>query len=162
MTDPAASCHNLLSSIAGGNERSLELLYDLLFPKIQAYVHRRFDDLDDYDAQEVAQHTMRKIWETAGNYRGTNEASAWGYVWRIAVNKAKDMLRALRRRSENEILLSLAGKHAALHAESLDDLMIHRQDVAEAAHRLDSRLSHKERQAIWLFWNGMPMTEIAR
>ena len=89
MTAPDPDDAELLSAVAGGDRRALEVLYRRHAPWLLARLSRRCGDPGVVD--EVLQDTFLAVWKGAGRYDGRGDVGAW--VWGIAVRRLVDAVR---------------------------------------------------------------------
>lgn len=83
---------DLLKSLAGKDENAFRILVE----KYQAMVYKAcFHILNNYqDAEDVAQDTFVEAYLSIANFRGEAKISTW--LYRIAINKSKNLLRKNR------------------------------------------------------------------
>lgn len=95
MDTPAGELDELLTSVAGGDQKAFKTLYQTSAPKLLAIAQRILKDRGL--AEDVLQDVYVKIWKDADRFdRHRGRAMAWMTI--IARNKSIDMLRSLRRR----------------------------------------------------------------
>ncbi|PSO53462.1 MAG: hypothetical protein BRC31_03050 [Actinobacteria bacterium QS_5_72_10] len=82
----------LLAAAAGGDQDAFARLVDRHAGMVIAVCRRHTGD----DAEDVAQETFVKAWRTAGSFSGASSVRTW--LYRIAINAARDRLRYERRR----------------------------------------------------------------
>lgn len=84
----------LLRQAAGGDQAAFGQLVDRHAAMVVAVCRRHVGD----DAEDVAQEAFVKAWRAAGSF--THRASVRTWLYRIAVNAARDALRRQRRRPQ--------------------------------------------------------------
>lgn len=82
----------LLAAAAGGDQDAFARLVDRHAGMVIAVCRRHTGD----DAEDVAQETFVKAWRAAGSFSGASSVRTW--LYRIAINAARDRLRYERRR----------------------------------------------------------------
>ena len=80
---------SLLHAIAGGDERSLRLLYERHAPWLAARLRHRCNDQEV--VEDVLSDTFVAVWRGARGFRGEGDVAAW--VWGIAAKRLVSRLR---------------------------------------------------------------------
>lgn len=88
-THPEADDAGLLSAMAEGDERAMQLLFARHAPLLGARLTRRCGDADV--VADVLQDTFVAAWKGARRWRGDGEVAAW--LWGIAVRRLVSHLR---------------------------------------------------------------------
>lgn len=88
------SDQQLVSRVQKGDKRAFDLLVLKYQYKVQAIVGRYVNDFDEVN--DVVQETFIKAYRALGNFRGDSQFYTW--IYRIAVNTAKNFLVARNRR----------------------------------------------------------------
>lgn len=88
------SDQQLVSRVQKGDKRAFDLLVLKYQYKVQAIVGRYLNDFDEVN--DVVQETFIKAYRALGNFRGDSQFYTW--IYRIAVNTAKNFLVARNRR----------------------------------------------------------------
>ncbi len=160
----------------GENEHDLELVkrvqrgdktaFDLLVLK---YQHRigavigRF--VPDYaESQDIAQESFIRAYRALGNFRGDSQFYTW--LYRIAVNTAKNHLVAMKRRPPTSDIEADEAEHYAgaqrLHDHDTPEHEMLRGEIAREVSDTVAQLPEELRQAITLReMDGLSYEEIA-
>ena len=160
----------------GENDQDLELVkrvqrgdktaFDLL---VRKYQHRigavigRF--VHDYsESQDVAQESFIRAYRAIGNFRGDSQFYTW--LYRIAVNTAKNHLVAMKRRPPtSDVDADDADHYAGAHRMHDGDTPEHellREEIAREVSQTVAALPEELRQAITLReMEGLSYEEIA-
>lgn len=147
----------LLASIAGGEERALEMLYDRYERILYGFAMRTM--ANPALAEEVVQDVFLKIWRGAGRYDPQQgKVSTW--VLSICRHTAVDKLRAMRHLSESrgpEELDIIEDPNANVAGD-----VEHRFVAAEVGRALHA-LPVEQREVIELmYFKGMTQNEISQ
>jgi len=160
----------------GENEHDLELVkrvqrgdktaFDLLVLK---YQHRigavigRF--VPDYaESQDIAQESLIRAYRAIGNFRGDSQFYTW--LYRIAVNTAKNHLVAMKRRPPTSDVEADEAEHYTgaqrLHDHDTPEHEMLREEIAKEVSATVAQLPEELRQAITLReMDGLSYEEIA-
>ena len=160
----------------GENEHDLELVkrvqrgdktaFDLLVLK---YQHRigavigRF--VPDYaESQDIAQESFIRAYRAIGNFRGDSQFYTW--LYRIAVNTAKNHLVAMKRRPPMSDVEADDAEHYAgaqrMHDHDTPEHEMLREEIAKEVSDTVAQLPEELRQAITLReMDGLSYEEIA-
>ena len=160
----------------GENELDLELVkrvqrgdktaFDLL---VRKYQHRigavigRF--IHDYsESQDVAQESFIRAYRAIGNFRGDSQFYTW--LYRIAVNTAKNHLVAAKRRPPTSDVDAEDAEHfsgaSRMHDGDTPEHELLREEIARTVSDAVSQLPEELRQAITLReMDGLSYEEIA-
>jgi len=107
----------LVTRVQKGDKRAFDMLVLKYQYKVQAIVGRYIKDFDE--VQDVVQEAFIKAYRALGNFRGESQFYTW--LYRIAVNSAKNYLVARNRRPpSSDVDVEEAETYAG--AESLRDL----------------------------------------
>jgi RNA polymerase sigma-70 factor (ECF subfamily) len=144
----------LLARAAGGDHRAFAALVDRHAGMVLAVCRRHLGD----DAEDAAQEAFVKAWRAAATYSGRASVRTW--LYRIAVNAARDRLRHQRRRPAADVeIADLAGSLA--DPVGLDEQLAERGLDPELRGAL-TQLAPKQREVVVLAdVLGAPHTEIA-
>lgn len=94
MTDADQADRQLVARAQQGDKRAFDLLVLKYQHKIMSLVYRYIRDLDE--VQDVTQEAFIKAYRALPNFRGDSQFYTW--VYRIAINTAKNYLVARHRR----------------------------------------------------------------
>ncbi len=140
----------LLERAANGDERSFADLMQRHEQKIFALTYRIVGNRTD--ALDATQDTFINVFRRAGDFRGDSAFSTW--IYRIAVNASKDLIRKRNRLPFPEEDLP----EPSSSAPSTEDHVGNRIDLTQALERLPDDY----REAVLLFdVCGVPYEEIA-
>lgn len=123
----------LLTSIADGDRRALEQLYQRHAGWLMLRLQRRCADPTLVD--EVVQDTFVAVWRGARGYSGTGEVAAW--IWGIGIRRLID---ALRRRPAAALDLAAVPEPSEVSAEERVLVGIEYGDLGGALNRLSPEL----------------------
>ncbi len=153
----------LVERVQRGDKRAFDLLvlkYQARIIKLIArYVH------DHEEALDVAQEAFIKAYRALANFRG--ESAFYTWLYRIAVNTAKNHLAAQSRRPpgtdlDADLAVNFEGESGLKHSESPDSL-IHRDQVEQVIYAAIEALPDELRTAITLReMEGLSYEEIAQ
>ena len=156
---------DLVSSAAKGDMRAMEALLQ----KYESLIYRlAFSSLrNSYDAGDVTQEVLFKIYKTVPSFRGDCTFSTW--VYRITCNTVTDFVRKKNRRST--VSLSYIDQDSGDEAEQdiPDDspavspqLMLEKTELAAGIRRALSELSEQHREILVLRdMEGYSYTELS-
>jgi RNA polymerase sigma-70 factor (ECF subfamily) len=160
----------------GENELDLELVkrvqrgdktaFDLL---VRKYQHRigavigRFVS-DHAEAQDIAQESFIRAYRAIGNFRGDSQFYTW--LYRIAVNTAKNHLVAMKRRPPTSDVEAEDAEHFSgagrMHDHDTPEHELLREEIAREVSETVAALPEELRQAITLReMDGLSYEEIA-
>lgn len=93
---------SFVARLISGDEMAFDELYDQMYPKLYTYIRIVFK-LDPRYAEEIAQDTMVKVWEKAGDFKpDRTKFTTW--IIKIGINKARDFLRLRERKIKGDAL----------------------------------------------------------
>ena len=92
---------DLVARARGGDTRAFEALVDLYKDRIFSYVSRMLHDPSD--AEDIAQETFVRAYQSIGNFRGASSFQTW--LYRIASNLVIDSVRRHKRRDDGSVSL---------------------------------------------------------
>jgi len=161
-TSSASADLELVKLVQQGNKRSYDLLVIKYQSKVMSIVSRFVKDRAE--AEDVSQEAFIKAYKAIKNFRGDSAFYTW--LYRIAVNSAKNHLMTKKRRPGMDVALSDDEEYSD-HIESLQDIATpeaqldraHLKEVITAA--IDS-LAEELKTAICLReFDGLSYEEIA-
>ncbi len=153
----------LVERVQRGDKRA----FDLLVAKYQRKLFRLLSRLirDQAEIEDVAQEAFIKAYRALPNFRG--ESAFYTWLYRIAINTAKNHLVAQGRRAPTQTEAEIEDAENfddgdALRTEDTPDRMLLSKQVAEAVNRVIERLPEDLRTAIVLReLEGLSYEEIA-
>jgi RNA polymerase sigma-70 factor (ECF subfamily) len=153
----------LVERVQRGEKRA----FDLLVVKYQRKLFRLLSRLirDPAEIEDVAQEAFIKAYRALPNFRG--ESAFYTWLYRIAINTAKNYLVAQGRRAPTQTETEIEDAENfedgdSLRTEDTPDRMLLSKQVAEAVNRAIERLPEELRTAIVLReLEGLSYDEIA-
>jgi RNA polymerase sigma-70 factor (ECF subfamily) len=153
----------LVERVQRGDKRA----FDLLVAKYQRKLFRLLSRLirDQAEIEDVAQEAFIKAYRALPNFRG--ESAFYTWLYRIAINTAKNYLVAQGRRAPTQTETEIEDAENfedgdSLRTEDTPDRMLLSKQVAEAVNRAIERLPEELRTAIVLREiEGLSYDEIA-
>lgn len=151
----------LVARVQKGDKRSFDLLVLKYQHKVLALV-RRFVK-DQAEAEDVAQEAFIKAYRAISNFRGDSAFYTW--LYRIAVNTAKNALDARKRRPVADIDIDEVEDFAfsdGLRVEENPESLLATQDVYRIVEETLAALPDELRRALMLReFDGLAYEEIA-
>lgn len=163
MVDSAArdTDEQLVARVQKGDKRSFDLLVLKYQHKVLALVRRYVKD--HAEAEDVAQESFVKAYRAIGSFRGDSAFYTW--LYRIAVNTAKNTLDARKRRPASDVDIDEVEDYAfsdALRVEENPENLLATQDLHHAVEATLASLPDELRQALMLReFDGLSYEEIA-
>ncbi|MCL7461257.1 RNA polymerase sigma factor RpoE [Pseudomonas sp. NW5] len=152
----------LVERVQRGDKRAFDLLVLKYQHKVLGLVVRFVHDA--HEAQDVAQEAFVKAYRALGNFRG--ESAFYTWLYRIAVNTAKNHLVARGRRPPGSDVSAedaefFEGDHALKDIETPERALL-RDEIEATVHRAIAALPEELRRALTLReFEGLSYEEIA-
>lgn len=144
-----------------GDKRSFDLLVLKYQHKVLSLVRRYVKD--HAEAEDVAQEAFVKAYRAIGNFRGDSAFYTW--LYRIAVNTAKNFLDARKRRPASDVDIDEVGDFAFsefLRVEETPESLLATQDLHRVVEEALAALPEELRKALLLReFDGLSYEEIA-
>ncbi|TXH51904.1 MAG: RNA polymerase sigma factor RpoE [Cellvibrionales bacterium] len=163
MVEPAVrdSDEQLVARVQKGDKRSFDLLVLKYQHKVLALVRRYVKD--HAEAEDVAQESFVRGYRAIGSFRGDSAFYTW--LYRIAVNTAKNALDARKRRPASDVDIDEVEDYAfsdALRVEENPENLLATQDVHRVVQEVLANLPEELRRALELReFDGLAYEEIA-
>ncbi|HNE25569.1 MAG TPA: RNA polymerase sigma factor RpoE [Pseudomonadales bacterium] len=163
MVDSAArdTDEQLVARVQKGDKRSFDLLVLKYQHKVLALVRRYVKD--HAEAEDVAQESFVKAYRAIASFRGDSAFYTW--LYRIAVNTAKNTLDARKRRPASDIDIDEVEDYAfsdALRVEENPENLLATQDLHRVVEETLAGLPEELRRALMLReFDGLAYEEIA-
>jgi RNA polymerase sigma-70 factor, ECF subfamily len=166
-TGPAMSDRDIDQQLVERVQRGDKAAFDLLVSKYQRKIFRLLSRLirDSTEIEDVAQEAFIKAYRALPNFRG--ESAFYTWLYRIAINTAKNYLVSLGRRAPTTTEADIEDAETFDDGDHLRDLntpdsMLLTKQVAEAVNRAIDQLPEDLRTAIVLReLEGLSYEEIA-
>ncbi len=140
----------LVKRVQAGDNSAFDLLVRKYQHRIGAVVYRFVPD--HAESQDVTQEALIRAYRALGNFRGDSQFYTW--LYRIAVNTAKNHLVAMKRRPPTaDIAVEDAEHHAGggrLHDHDTPEHQLLRQEIESTVSDTVAALPEDLRQAITL------------
>ncbi len=158
----AESDHLLVERVQQGQRHAFDLLVRRYQHKVIALIGRYVHDF--MEAEDVAQEAFLRAYRAIGSFRGDSAFYTW--LYRIAVNAAKNHLVAQNRRPPNDDIEVENAEHfdldSALRDRSTPERELMRQEIEQMISRTVAGLPAELREAIVLREvDGLSYEEIA-
>ena len=152
----------LVQRVQAGEKRAFDLLVGKYQHKVTSLISRYVHDWSE--CQDVAQETFIRAYRALGNFRGDSQFYTW--LYRIAVNTAKNHLVAMKRRPPTSDVEADEAEHYAgaqrLHDHDTPEHEMLRGEIAREVSDTVAGLPEELRQAITLReMDGLSYEEIA-
>lgn len=151
----------LVQKVQRGDRRSFDLLVLKYQHKVIALV-RRFVK-DPVEAEDVAQEAFIKAYRAIGSFRG--ESAFYTWLYRIAVNTAKNALEARKRRPGADVDIDEVGEYGfaeQLKSEENPENLLASEDLYRVVEQALAALPEDLRQALSLReFDGLAYEDIA-
>ncbi|MEZ5540256.1 MAG: RNA polymerase sigma factor RpoE [Pseudomonadales bacterium] len=163
MTSPVTrdTDEQLVARVQKGDKRSFDLLVLKYQHKVLSLVRRYVKD--HAEAEDVAQEAFVKAYRAIGNFRGDSAFYTW--LYRIAVNTAKNFLDARKRRPASDVDIDEVGDFAFsefLRVEETPESLLATQDLHRVVEEALAALPEELRKALLLReFDGLSYEEIA-
>lgn len=162
MSEKGLDCE-LVKEAKKGNMRAFELLVNRYQQKVSNVVAKFIKDI--HENQDVTQEVFIKVYRALARFRGDSSFYTW--IYRIAVNTAKNHLVAKSRRIQNSSVEPVEAEHfdSAADRRSLDtpDAIYARGELEQAMTNAIASLPEELRYAIVLREvDGLSYEEIAK
>lgn len=167
LFDPSLDEHlqsdlELVKLVQQGNKRCFDLLVIKYQGRVLALVNRFVKDSSE--AQDVAQEAFIRAYRAIKNFRGDSAFYTW--LYRIAVNTAKNHLLARKRRPQADVALDddeqFTDDIEALHDAETPETQLSRDQLKRVIDEVIASMSEELRRAICLReFEGRSYEEIA-
>lgn len=165
MTDAAPAADTdaaLVAQAQQGDKRSFDLLVLKYQHRVIALI-RRFVK-NEAEAEDLAQEAFIKAYRALGNFRGDSAFYTW--LYRIAVNTAKNGLEVNKRRPQADVDIDEIGEYAFdehLQQQDTPENMLASEDLRRIVAETLEKLPDDLRRALMLReFDGMSYEEIAQ
>lgn len=153
---------DLVKRVQRGDKTAFDLLVRKYQHRIGAVIGRFVPDYAE--SQDVAQESFIRAYRAIGNFRGDSQFYTW--LYRIAVNTAKNHLVAMKRRPPSSDIEADDAEHYAGALQMQDGATpeheLLREEIANAVSATVAELPEELRQAITLReMDGLSYEEIA-
>jgi RNA polymerase sigma-70 factor (ECF subfamily) len=146
----------LLQSVADGNKRAFEELYDRMLPRVLGLATRILRD--SAQAEEVAQEVFLEVWQLASRF-DVERGSAVGWILRKSHGRSVDRVRSAQARYSRDVKIGL--RELAETTDALADVVELRIE-SEKVNRAMESLPQPQRQAVALaHLGGYTHTEVS-
>jgi RNA polymerase sigma-70 factor (ECF subfamily) len=163
MSDSAArdTDEQLVARVQKGDKRSFDLLVLKYQHRVLALVKRFVKD--HAEAEDTAQEAFIKAYRAMGSFRGDSAFYTW--LYRIAVNTAKNTLDARKRRPAADVDIDEVEDYAFsenLRVEESPESLLATQDIHRVVEETLAALPEELRRALMLReFDGLSYEEIA-
>lgn len=141
---------DLVKRVQAGDNSAFDLLVRKYQHRIGAVVYRFVPD--HAESQDVTQEALIRAYRALGNFRGDSQFYTW--LYRIAVNTAKNHLVAMKRRPPTSDIAAEDAEHHAgagrLHDHDTPEHQLLRQEIESTVSDTVAALPEDLRQAITL------------
>lgn len=141
---------DLVKRVQAGDNSAFDLLVRKYQHRIGAVVYRFVPD--HAESQDVTQEAFIRAYRAMGNFRGDSQFYTW--LYRIAVNTAKNHLVAMKRRPPTADIAAQDAEHHAgagrLHDHDTPEHQLLRQEIERTVSDTVAALPEDLRQAITL------------
>jgi RNA polymerase sigma-70 factor, ECF subfamily len=141
---------DLVKRVQAGDNSAFDLLVRKYQHRIGAVVYRFVPD--HAESQDVTQEAFIRAYRAVGNFRGDSQFYTW--LYRIAVNTAKNHLVAMKRRPPSVDIAAEDAEHHAgagrLHDHDTPEHQLLRQEIERSVSDTVAALPEDLRQAITL------------
>ena len=153
----------LVKRVQGGDKSAFDLLVRKYQHRIGAVVYRFVPD--HAESQDITQEAFIRAYRALANFRGDAQFYTW--LYRIAVNTAKNHLVAMKRRPPTADIAAEDAEHHAgagrLHDHDTPEHQLLRQEIEQTVTDTVAGLPEELRQAITLREvDGLSYEEIAQ
>lgn len=152
----------LVAKVQAGDRHSFDLLVIKYQYKVMGLV-RRFVK-DQSEAEDVAQEAFIKAYRAIGNFRGDSAFYTW--LYRIAVNTAKNALDARKRRPGSDVDIDDMGDFAfsdSLRVDENPESLLASEDMHRVVEEALAVLPEELRKALMLReFDGLSYEDIAQ
>lgn len=95
----------LVNKLKNGDEEAFRIIFNENHKKVVNACYRMVNDIET--AEDLAQEVFIKVYSSIHQFRGESQLSTW--IYRIAITKSLDHLRAQKRKKRMAILKYLSG-----------------------------------------------------
>ncbi|MDS1269260.1 sigma-70 family RNA polymerase sigma factor [Lipingzhangella sp. LS1_29] len=147
----------LIRTVARGDERAFEALYDQVSPAVYGLIRRILRD--PAQSEEVAQEVLVEIWRSACRF-DDHRGSALSWIMTLTHRRAVDRVRSTQASSDREERAAAA--QATLPFDQVEEEATSRLERERVRRCLDS-LTELQRQSVTLaYYGGYTYREVAR
>jgi RNA polymerase sigma-70 factor (ECF subfamily) len=161
-SDSREADEQLVRRVQQGDKRSFDLLVLKYQHRVLALVRRFVKDATE--AEDVAQEAFIKAYRAIDSFRG--ESAFYTWLYRIAVNSAKNALEARKRRPSADVDIDEVGEYAfseQMRTDENPESLLASQDLQRVVDETLAALPDELKRALMLReFDGLAYEDIAR